>query len=76
MAAADGYYEPLFQVLESTLATELGVTSVVAQPQPGLSQSVATGLGYRALTPSDLAELHMVMPLSFWDAPVLGKHLA
>lgn len=75
VAAANGFHEPLFQVLESALGTELGVGSVVAQPQPGLSAKQAAVLGYRPLTPADAADLHLAMPVAFLDAPVLGKAL-
>lgn len=75
VAAADGFHEPLFQVLESALGTELGVGSVVTQPQPGLSAKQAARLGYKPLTPADAADLHLVMPVAFIDTPMLGKTL-
>ncbi|GAX79631.1 hypothetical protein CEUSTIGMA_g7072.t1 [Chlamydomonas eustigma] len=65
-----GHCTSMFEILCSILE-DLKVERLLVQPPLGSDNKWVKKVGFTPMHPADLAELHQVMPLAYWDAPVL-----
>eukprot|EP00798_Chlamydomonas_sp_ICE-L_P020392 gene20392-27163_t len=69
-----GHCTALNEVLEMTLK-DLGVPSVVMQPQRNTLDMWIKKFGYSVMHPADAADLHTLVPLAYYDTPIVWKPL-